>query len=315
MRRVSAVVAVAVALGVAGLPAGAAAAVPQRLEISRPTAPAPAFAHVTGIGANLVVRGRAPRGARIALSAPCTRSPCTAVATADRKGRWSAVLELVLPGDTLAVRVTAAAGTARRTAHIALAPPSNRVARSAPRLTVIGDSLAEGTARLLPGLLPGWNVTTHARTGRFLAQGLTILEQTPLPDPSPILAFSLFTNDDPRHLDALEAAVRQALARVGPAGCVIWATIRRPALAGVSYGAANARLQRLAEQSAGPRLVLVPWAETVSRAPKLLSRDRVHPTPAGYARRAALFAQAAQACAAPPAAPSPAPDGGAVAPG
>lgn len=312
MRRL---IATAVALGFAALPAGAPAATPQRLEISRPAAPAPAFAHVTGVGANLVVRGRAPRGSRVALSAPCTRTPCTAVATADRKGRWSAVLELVLPGGTLGVRVTAVAGAARRTAHVALVPPLIREVRSAPRLTVIGDSLAEGTAKLLPGLLPGWNVTTHARTGRFLAQGLAILEQTALPDPPPILAFSLFTNDDPRHLDALEAAVRQALARVGPSGCVIWATIRRPALAGVSYGAANTRLQRLAEERTGPRLVLVPWAETVARAPKLLSRDRVHPTPAGYARRAALFAQAAQACAAPQPAPVPAPDGGAVAPG
>ena len=57
-----------------------------------------------------------------------------------------------------------------------------------------------------------------------------------------MLAISLFTNDDPTHTDALEAAVRRTLALVGSRGCVIWATIARPPVNGVSYRAANTLL-------------------------------------------------------------------------
>src|SRR6185503_4877067 len=50
---------------------------------------------------------------------------------------------------------------------------------SAPRrLVMIGDSLAVGTQAILPGLLPGWRVTTDAQTGRPLATGMQILGGT-----------------------------------------------------------------------------------------------------------------------------------------
>lgn len=283
------------------------------LELSRPAGAAQAFPHANGVGANVTVRGRAVKGAQVMLTAGCARSVCTATATADRKGRWRAVLELVLPAGTRTVRVTAASGTRRRTAQLRLADVPSTPVGTGPELVVIGDSLAEGTSGLLAPLLPGWRVTTHARTGRFLAQGMALLEQTPFGARRPVLAFSLFTNDDPRHVDALDAAVRRALAVAGPGGCVVWATIRRPKLAGVSYGGANALLLRLAAEARDPRLVVVPWADAVSRAPKLLGGDRVHPTPAGYLRRAELFAQAARSCAsAPP--PQGATPGGTAAP-
>jgi hypothetical protein len=303
MRRV---IAAAVAVGaLAGAPADAGA---PSLSISRQEAPAPAFAHAAGVGANLLVRGRAAKGASVTVTADCARVVCTTSVTADRRGRWRAVLELVLPAGAATVRVTAASGAQERSAQPrlgAVTPPPG----AGPDLVVIGDSLAEGVAPLLGPLLPGWRVTTHARTGRFLAQGMSILERTAFGARRAVLAFSLFTNDDPRRVDALDAAVRRALAAAGPGGCVVWATIRRPRLAGVSYGAANARLRALAAGSSDPRLVLVPWAETVARSPRLLGGDRVHPTTAGYARRAELFAAAAQQCQAAP------PPGGVVAPG
>ena len=105
---------------------------------------------------------------------------------------------------------------------------------------------------------------------------------------------SLFTNDDPTHTDALEAAVRRTLALVGSRGCVIWATIARPPVNGVSYRAANTLLERLA--ASNPALVIVPWAEQVAANPALVGADGVHPTPAGYQLRARLYAQATQAC-------------------
>jgi hypothetical protein len=163
-------------------------------------------------------------------------------------------------------------------------------------LVLVGDSLAVGVRSLLPAALPSWNVQVLARVGRPLAEGMSVVsgvDLSPAGRPA-VLAISLFTNDDPTHTSALETAVRRTLALVGSRGCVIWATIARPPVNGVSYRAANALLARLATDNA--RLRLVPWAERVAATPQLVGADGVHPTPAGYQLRAQLYAQAAQAC-------------------
>jgi hypothetical protein len=163
-------------------------------------------------------------------------------------------------------------------------------------LVLVGDSLAVGVRSLLPAALPGWKVQVLARTGRPLAEGMGVVSGLDLSRGSsrPVLAVSLFTNDDPGHTDALEAAVRKTLSSVGSGGCVIWSTIVRPPVNGTSYRAANALLARLAAED--PRLRLVPWAEQVAANPKLVGSDGVHATPAGYQLRAQLYAQAAQSC-------------------
>jgi hypothetical protein len=111
-----------------------------------------------------------------------------------------------------------------------------------------------------------------------------------------VLAFSLFTNDGPGNLGALEAAVRRSVARQGRTGCAVWATIVRPPLNGVSYAGANRLLASLAREHPG-RLILADWARAVASHPEWLAGDGVHATPAGYAGRARLFADAARACA------------------
>ena len=163
-------------------------------------------------------------------------------------------------------------------------------------LVLVGDSLAVGLQSLLPAALPKWKVQVLGRVGRPLAEGMSVLSGLDLSGGTPrqVLAISLFTNDDPAHTDALEAAVRRTLTAVGPRGCAIWATIARPPVNGVSYRAANTLLQRLA--ASNPRLVIVPWAEQAAANPALLAADGVHPTPAGYQLRARLYAQAVQAC-------------------
>jgi hypothetical protein len=104
-----------------------------------------------------------------------------------------------------------------------------------------------------------------------------------------VLAFSLFTNDAPTSVDALEAAVRESIARAGPRGCVVWATFVRPPLQGVSYQAANDRLHELAgDARLAEHLVLVPWAEAVAAHPEWLVGDGVHATGEGYAARGRL---------------------------
>jgi hypothetical protein len=171
--------------------------------------------------------------------------------------------------------------------------PSSGASRGT--LVLIGDSLAVGVRSLLPGLLPGWKVSVDGRVSRPLAEGMSVLAATPVAsDGSTVLAVSLFTNDDPTHTSQLRSAVQRTLSRVGPDGCVVWATIARPPLNGVSYDAANSLLRRMARDES--RLKLVPWAERTAAQPSLLGPDGVHPTATGYRLRAELYAQAARSC-------------------
>ncbi|MCW2967000.1 MAG: hypothetical protein JWM71_772, partial [Solirubrobacteraceae bacterium] len=168
-------------------------------------------------------------------------------------------------------------------------------------MIVIGDSLAVGMAQALPADLPGWDVPVDGRVGRPLSEGMQILSETKLPGGSrgshAILAFSLFTNDSPASVDALEAAVRESVARLGAHGCAIWATIARPPFGGVSYAAANQRLEALEEDpSLAGRLLIVPWKAQYERHPSWRASDGVHATPTGYAARAQMYAVAARDC-------------------
>ena len=152
-------------------------------------------------------------------------------------------------------------------------------------VVVIGDSLAEGTAPLLPGLLPGWDVRQDHQRGRPLAVGMQVLEATPLPRGA-VLAFSLFTNDEPDQVAALEAAVRGAAGR----GCSVWATVVHPR----DFTAANARLLALDREL--DDVVVVDWAAAAAKRPELIRPDGVHGTPEGNRARAELYADAIRRC-------------------
>jgi hypothetical protein len=127
---------------------------------------------------------------------------------------------------------------------------------------------------------------------------MALLAATRLPDDEPLaLAFSLFTNDEPWQVDGLEASVRASVARLHPRDCAIWSTIVRPKVGGMSYDAANRRLKRLRRDPAlRDHLLVVDWARAVDRHPEWLREDGIHATPEGYARRARLYAYAAEAC-------------------
>jgi hypothetical protein len=166
---------------------------------------------------------------------------------------------------------------------------------------MIGDSLAVGTARPLVDALPGWDVHTDGRTSRPLADGMEILSETHLPrgdtGARAILAFSLFTNNAPSEIGALEEAVRTSVRRLGSHGCAIWATIVRPPFQGQSYGRVNALLESLpGDPELSGKLLIVPWAREVASHHEWLAGDHVHATPEGYGARAQLFATAAQTC-------------------
>jgi hypothetical protein len=172
------------------------------------------------------------------------------------------------------------------------AAPATSGSGTSGTVVVIGDSLAQGMQPYLPAALPGWKVSVNARIGRPLAEGMQIFNGTTV-RPGTVYAFSLFTNDDPRSVAALDAAVRQSVSR---GGCAVWATIVRPPVGGVGYDAANRDLRRLAA-GLGGRLQLVDWAAAVAAHPQWVpGADGVHSDPEGYRNRAALYARAIQAC-------------------
>jgi hypothetical protein len=292
-----------------------------RIRITRPdpgTLVRGARAVPGGFAATVEVAGRAAPDTTVLLDGGCFRTGCNSTARAGEDGRWhgrvlvkgtarrpegriSVLTPVSDPLDTVRVRLQAPAATPEPATPVRTpeAEPTAQPAQATPaarprRLVLVGDSLAVGIRRLLPGALPGWSVSVDALTGRPLADGMAIIAATDFSSPT-VLAVSLFTNDDPTTIPALEAAVRDTVARVGSQGCAVWATIVRPPLNGVSYAAANARLQALAADYGG-RLLVVPWAETIADHPSWMNPDGVHPTPAGYQARARLYAQAARSC-------------------
>jgi len=173
-------------------------------------------------------------------------------------------------------------------------PPASTTGRT---VLMIGDSLAQGTEPYLAGQLGGWSVATDARRGRPLAEGMQVLANTQVPGGPVILAFSLFTNDAPTNVAALESAVRTSVQRAGSRGCAVWATIVRPPVGGTSYAAANAKLAQLAnDPQLRGRLLIAPWAAAVASNPSLVGKDGVHASSAGYQERARLYAATARTC-------------------
>jgi hypothetical protein len=286
-----------------------------------------------GLRLALRVRGRARPGTTVVLSASCAARACRARAPVDGRGRWAASLVLTTPragrfvtidadsqagvvgsGSAVATVELVSADRTRRALRRAAAgahPGSGAAATPRPRapasatrapavrtlphqVLVIGDSLAVGMADALRAALPGWRVDIDAKTSRPLREGMRILAVTP--NAPPILAFSLFTNDDPRFTAPLRDAVRATARR--PGGCAVWATIAAPPVKGVDYANANALLRGLAsEPDLARSLQIVDWSAEVAASPALLAGDGVHATPQGYRARAQLYAAAIMACA------------------
>lgn len=270
------------------------------IRITHPDAIA-AYPHARGLAAQVTLRGNAAKRSTVAVRARCVFGPCEAMATANSKGRWKAYFHAILPAGRTRLGIRARypeapdlADSDVATLPLALPAWATPFTSGRRELVMIGDSLAEGTAEPLRRQLSDWWVTTDARTSRFLADGMAIFSRTPLAG-TPVLAFSLFTNNGPAQVDALEAAVRQSVVRLEPGACAIWATIVRPKVGGVSYRAANDRLEAL-ELELGGRLKIADWAGAVRRHPAWLRDDKVHATPTGYEHRARLYARAALTC-------------------
>jgi hypothetical protein len=164
-------------------------------------------------------------------------------------------------------------------------------------LLIIGDSLTAGITKLLPPLLPGWQLGINGYGGRSLETGLDLLAGYEFPaDGRLILAMPLFTNDSPTKVRLLEQAVQESLRRVGPNGCVVWATVHRPPVKGHSYGRANRLLRKITDR----RFRLVDWDRRLTEHPLRTDKTGVHPLrrngAPGWHLRARLIARAARSC-------------------
>jgi hypothetical protein len=305
---------VVTALGVAGC--GQATDTPRATSTATPVATATPNTTITitsprggasvKAGRPLAVSGRATPGTTVLLDAGCAAPGCQAVARAGASGSWRGTLRpraarttisasTVSSGPLDRVRIAVTRAERAQPPPVREAEPSFTAAPRPTRVVLIGDSLGVGIELYLRELLRGYTLTMDDDVGRPLSVGMQVLAGTDVRSQPTVLALSLFTNDGPGNVDALEAAVRRTVDSVGPNGCAVWATIVRPPLGGVSYDAANARLQAL-EAELSPRMILVPWAETIAGDGSLMGADGVHPTPDGYRARAALYAQAIQSC-------------------
>jgi hypothetical protein len=176
---------------------------------------------------------------------------------------------------------------------------------AAADVLVVGDSLEVGTGAHLKRELADREVEVDARTGRPSPEGLQVLRSAARPGHR-VIVFDLGTNDDPSRPEVLRNSLDGALSVAG-GRCLVISTLRRPPLNGVSVDALNGEIDRLA--SGAPNVQVADWRALTASRPSLMARDGVHATPAGYADRARLVAEAVRSCNAEPAAePKPKPE-------
>ncbi len=166
---------------------------------------------------------------------------------------------------------------------VALALPGSA---SAKGVLVVGDSLEVGTGPYLKRAL-GSGVTIDARQSRPSGVGVDVLRSRLRPAHS-VVVFDLGTNDDPSTPSALSADLQSARELAGDR-CLVVATLNRPSVAGL-----NRAIAAFANGSAN--VEVVDWHAAARENPALLGPDHIHATPAGYAERARLVADAVETC-------------------
>jgi lysophospholipase L1-like esterase len=156
---------------------------------------------------------------------------------------------------------------------------------------VIGDSLTVGDGPYLERELAGVPVDVDAQIGRPSAAGVPILRDKLRPEHD-IVVFDLGTNDGPSNPGELAASLAAA-GELAAGRCLVVATINRPPERGVTVAAQN---RVIAQFAASTGAAVADWQGIVASDPSLLRSDGVHATPAGYALRALLVAQAIGDC-------------------
>jgi hypothetical protein len=156
-------------------------------------------------------------------------------------------------------------------------------------LTMVGDSLNVGSEPALHDELRGWTIETDNIVGRRSDEGIAALRQIGR-GLHPVVVVSLGTNDTQTDAQGFRDDVRTVLRLAGPRRCVVWATIWRS-------GPNEAFNEVLADEARDDHaLRLVRWDDLAAAHPEWLAYDGVHPTPEGYAARAAAIARVVRDC-------------------
>ncbi len=159
-------------------------------------------------------------------------------------------------------------------------------------MLVVGDSLEVGTGPHLKRELAGERVTVDASTGRPSGEALRVLSARLRPEHD-VVVFDIGVNDDPSRPGVLASDLAAARRAAGKR-CMVVATLERPPLNGVKVDGLDRAVEGFAQGD--PNVQLVDWQAAVRGDRGLLSPDGVHSTPAGYALRGRLVAEAVQAC-------------------
>lgn len=162
---------------------------------------------------------------------------------------------------------------------------------AAASVLVIGDSLTVGDGPYLKNELASVGVEIDAQIGRPSAAGVPILREKLSPEHD-VVVFDLGTNDGPSNPGELQAALAE-VQQLAAGRCVVVATINRPSERGATVAAQN---RVVGEFAAAAGAAIADWQGVVASDPSLLRSDGVHATPAGYALRALLVAQAVGDC-------------------
>ena len=176
---------------------------------------------------------------------------------------------------------------------IALALSLALPASAAASVVYVGDSLGVGTGPYLEDELGDVAINNDSDIGRPSGVGVPILQSLIAPGDE-VVVFDLGTNDDPANPDALAENLDAARSIAG-GRCMVIATLNRPPLNGVPVDGLNQAVTSFA--AADGNVALVDWHARAQADPSLLIDDGVHPSPAGYALRAKLFANAIRSCA------------------
>ena len=186
---------------------------------------------------------------------------------------------------------------------VALAVPGHGSAQTGGVL-VVGDSLEVGTGPHLRRELASAALTIDARRGRPSSEGVGVVRERLRPGHE-VVVFDLGVNDDPSEPQPLARNLEEVRTLVGDR-CLVVATLSRRPLDGVSIDGMNRVIRKFVADT--PRAHLFDWRDATQSDPRLLGRDRLHPTPAGYLARARLLARAITDCLDPDAPEPDAPD-------
>jgi hypothetical protein len=180
-------------------------------------------------------------------------------------------------------------------ALLALVPAAVDAKRSARgrSLLVVGDSLTVGTRPYMHEFLRGWHIHQDVAISTQVSEGPVILKRFGRHLPR-VIFVNLGTNGGPGDVSTFLRAIRRTMHIAGPRRCVVWSSIVRPPVGGISYQRLNRVLARQARKRRN--LIMFRWVRLARRHPGWFGPDHVHVTATGYRVRARAMATDIRHC-------------------